>query len=109
MSAFEAMLDSLFSDPNMAVDGVLRIPQGLTRKCRVLFTRASDNVAGSLVQLGANAEHDTAEVLVSEVPQQPPRGSRLAIGRRQYKLGSPAVPECDGLTWRLTLSDPDDE
>lgn len=101
--AFAAAAAVLFSDPNLSVAGVYTPAGGQPVPIRLMRTVGTDQVAGSLRQFGAVAEHGSAELLVRDVPERPGEGALLEFGGRVFRLDAAASPTKNGLAWLMTL------
>ena len=69
----------------------------------MLRHNATDQVRGSLSQMGVQAEQDSAELQVSEVAVKPARGDALAYDGQTFKIAATARPARHGLTWQMDL------
>ncbi|QCO05450.1 head-tail joining protein [Azospirillum argentinense] len=101
MTVFDAMMDVLFADPNMASDAVYTPPRGgATVPCRASFEHGDKE--WRFREAGASTPARIAEVRASEVPLMEEEGT-LAIGGRTYVIANATQPDDDRLLWRLEL------
>ena len=103
MRAFAAGVRTLFRDPNLGVDGVYTPLGGVPVPVRLLRLTGTDRIAGGLAQYGGQAEHDTAELQVADVPVRPGRGALVTYEGKVRRVATVAAPARNGLTWLLEL------
>lgn len=101
MSAFAAMLDTLFADPNMAVDALYTPPDGSPAvPCRAQLRQPDLDWRGGDASIGTPSR--VAEVRVSEIPVMEEEGG-LSIGGQAYTIQKASRPDRARLLWRLEL------
>ncbi len=101
MTVFDAMLGTLFADPNLAVPAVYTPPHGgAPLPCRVTFRQpdAEFSAFGGGVTLPARI----AEVRAAEVAA-PEESGTLAIAGQTYRITRATQPDADRRLWRLEL------
>jgi hypothetical protein len=109
-TVFDAAIDTLFADPNLATDATYTPAAGVGIAVRVILSRApvdSFDVGRSGVRLAPpdQTRAFVADVRKSDVPQ-PRKGDSVVVAARVYPIT--AEPELGEnlLTWHLTLGAP---
>lgn len=102
MSVFDAALDTLYADPNLAVDAVYTPPGGgAPVPCRTDLS-AGDRDWRAFSDSGVTLPAISAEVRVSDV-MDPEEGGTLAVGGSSYRITRVTQPGTDRRLWRLEL------
>ena len=102
-SAFEAGLRTLFRDPNLSVPAVYTKQGYAPVSLRLRRRTGTGRIAGGVMQFGAQAEHDSVDLLVADVPQRPQKGDLVQFEGQDRTVAAPAAVACNGLVWQLTL------
>lgn len=100
MTAFDTAVNSLFSDPNMAVDGIYTPTGGQPSSVRVILSQP-DVIADALDVLKTSSTSQ-AEVRKSDIPSSK-EGDTLVIGADTWKVVNPRFEDPDRLVWTMDL------
>lgn len=100
MTAFDAMLETLFANPDLGMDAV-HWPQGAAPGATVRLLLATDrpDIPAGLGRVVV--ERTIGQVRQSELPAVGP-GDYLVAGGITYRIGAPPERDSSGV-WRLAL------
>jgi hypothetical protein len=99
MSVFEAAIDALFDDPNLAVAGLYRAG-GTALDLPVRVIRRQPDRIGEFGVTRLRSETTVFELRTSEVPS-PAEGDTLSVGGIGYAVQGEPIRDAERLVWTI--------